>query len=209
MAGQSARRHPCSTVTGRSTGRRRPGVAHPLSTAPLGSKRNGAMDKAWTTPPAPCHAPTPARVIPVNDTTRRGVSFQCRHRVIHGPPRIATSEIPRCGRFGCRHTFGLSSGAVGSPALMNSAHARLISFAVSKTQTHCRLPACRSDLYRHHFGSPSATSATLAALAHAPLYRAGPVMAGSSLPAIDNLLVIGGAVSPAGSQRSGEAARAA
>ena len=32
----------------------------PLATAPLGSKGIGTMDKAWTTPPAACHAPMPA-----------------------------------------------------------------------------------------------------------------------------------------------------
>ena len=40
------------------------GVVHPLPTAPLGSKGIGTMDKAWTTPRAPCHARTPGRVNP-------------------------------------------------------------------------------------------------------------------------------------------------
>ena len=54
-------------------------------------------------------------------------------------------------RVSCKHISGLSLGALGSRALMGSAHTRLIKCAVSKTIALYRLLACRSDLSCHHF----------------------------------------------------------
>ena len=60
----------------------------------------GADDRRRELPAAreaPCHAPTPARVLPVNDTTRRGVSFQCRHRVSFSMSLDSRTAAPLLG----------------------------------------------------------------------------------------------------------------
>ena len=97
----------------------------------------------------------------------------------------------------CKHISGLSLGALGSRALMGSAHTRLIKCAVSKTIALYRLLACRSDLSCHHFYFTPRNRWRLLPPKKNASYPAGPVMAGSLLTVMANLFAGGAVGSPA------------